>query len=212
MAKEAPASQLRPKPPKAGKKVILEKIPIIWNRLSFKYKSTMRNVLRYKSRFFMTVIAVAVSTALVVAGLALLEVCLNGTFEAVSLMLIAVVVVAFAGLLTIVVVYTLTNINISERVRELATLMVLGYHDGEVAGYIYREIYIDTAVGIIAGYPLAYLFKWIIFRIIESPTNAVWSPWLFAPAIVILFTSIVTLILRRKIVKIDMNESLKAIE
>ena len=73
MTNERPANLLRPKPPKAGKKVFLEKIPFIWNRLSFKYKSTTRNVFRYKSRFFMTVIAVAFSTALVMAGLALLD-------------------------------------------------------------------------------------------------------------------------------------------
>ena len=67
-------------------------------------------------------------------------------------------------------------------------------------------------MGIVAVYPVAYLFKWIIFKIIESPTSAVWSPWVFAPLILFAFTAIVTLILRRKIVKIDMNESLKAIE
>ena len=73
---ERPATLLRPKPPRAGKKVILERIGVIWNRLSFKYKSTMRNVLRYKSRFIMTVFSVAVSTALVMAGLGLLDLCL----------------------------------------------------------------------------------------------------------------------------------------
>ena len=77
MTGERPANLLRPKPPKAGKKVILERIPILWNRLSFKYKSTLRNVLRYKSRFFMTVLAVAFSTALVMAGLGLVDMCLD---------------------------------------------------------------------------------------------------------------------------------------
>ena len=155
MSKETPANLLRPKPPKAGKKVFLERIPFIWNRLSFKYKSTMRNVLRYMNRFIMTVVSVAVSTALVLAGLALLDVCLFGGIDSPSVMGIAIVVIVFAGLLTAVVIYTLTNINISERNRELATLKVLGYQDKEVAGYIYREVYIDTAVGILFGYPLS---------------------------------------------------------
>ncbi len=214
LAGEKPADLLRPKSPRAGRKVIIEKIPFIWNRLSFKYKSTVRNVLRYRYRFLMTVIAVAVSTALVLAGLALLDVCLFGGLESVSVMLVAVVVVVFAGLLTAVVIYTLTNINISERNRELATLMVLGYFDGEVAGYIYREIYIDTVIGILFGYVLSLPLMWFLFDIMEVGTisGVSWFMWLVAPLIVLLFTFLVTILLRRKIVKIDMNESLKAVE
>ncbi len=214
LTNEKPANLLRPKVPKAGKKVIIEKIPFLWNMLSFKYKSTVRNVLRYKNRFFMTVVAVAISTALVLTGLALLDVCLFGGLESVSIMLVAVVVVVFAGLLTAVVIYTLTNINISERNRELATLMVLGYYDGEVAGYIYREIYIDTVIGIIFGYPLSLLLMYVVFDIMAmgTITGVSWFMWLAAPVIVLLFTFIVTMLLRHKIVKIDMNESLKAVE
>lgn len=211
---DKPANLLRPKAPKAGKKVFLERIPFIWNLLSFKYKSTTRNVLRYMSRFLMTVVAVAFSTALVLAGLALLDLCLFHGINSPSVMAVAVVVVVFAGLLTAVVIYTLTNINISERNREIATLMVLGYHDREVAGYIYREVYIDTAVGIIFGYPLSALLIWAVFGVMGMGTLAgvSWFVWLIAPFIVLAFTAFVTLLLRRKIVKIDMNESLKAIE
>ena len=214
MSKETPANLLRPKPPKAGKKVFLERIPLIWNRLSFKYKSTMRNVLRYMNRFIMTVVSVAVSTALVLAGLALLDVCLFGGIDSPSVMGIAIVVIVFAGLLTAVVIYTLTNINISERNRELATLKVLGYQDKEIAGYIYREVYIDTAVGILFGYPLSLGIMKILFGImaVGSITSVKWFWWLAAPFLVLFFTFLVTMILTRKIVKIDMNESLKAIE
>ncbi|MDE6074955.1 MAG: ABC transporter permease, partial [Clostridia bacterium] len=211
---DKPANLLRPKAPKAGKKVFLERIPFIWNLLSFKYKSTTRNVLRYMSRFLMTVIAVAFSTALVLAGLALLDLCLFHGINSPSVMAVAAVVVVFAGLLTAVVIYTLTNINISERNREIATLMVLGYHDREVAGYIYREVYIDTVVGILFGYPLSALLIWAVFGVMGMGTLAgvSWFVWLVAPFIVLAFTAFVTLLLRRKIVKIDMNESLKAIE
>ncbi len=214
MSKETPANLLRPKPPKAGKKVFLERIPLIWNRLSFKYKSTMRNILRYMNRFIMTVVSVAVSTALVLAGLALLDVCLFGGIDSPSVMGIAIVVIVFAGLLTAVVIYTLTNINISERNRELATLKVLGYQDKEIAGYIYREVYIDTAVGILFGYPLSLGIMKILFGImaVGSITSVKWFWWLAAPFLVLFFTFLVTMILTRKIVKIDMNESLKAIE
>ncbi len=211
---DKPANLLRPKAPKAGKKVFLERIPFIWNLLSFKYKSTTRNVLRYMSRFLMTVIAVAFSTALVLAGLALLDLCLFHGINSPSVMAVAVVVVVFAGLLTAVVIYTLTNINISERNREIATLMVLGYHDREVAGYIYREVYIDTAVGILFGYPLSALLIWAVFGVMGMGTlgGVSWFVWLIAPFVVLAFTAFVTLLLRRKIIKIDMNESLKAIE
>ena len=211
LTRERPANILRPKPPKAGKKVIIEKIPVIWNRLSFKYKSTVRNVLRYKSRFFMTVIAVAISTALVQAGLTLLDICLFRGASSTAILIVSLVIVFFAGLLTAVVIYTLTNINISERCRELATLMVLGYHDREVAWYIYREIFTDTAIGIMFGYPLAALIMYFLFSIMAAGTYATFM-WAVTPVVVIVFTGLVTLMLRRKIVKIDMNSSLKAIE
>lgn len=214
LTSEKPAGLLRPKAPKAGKKVFLERIPFIWNLLTFKYKSTVRNVLRYMSRFLMTVISVAFSTSLVLAGLALLDLCLFHGIDSPSVMAVSLVVVAFAGLLTAVVIYTLTNINISERNREIATLMVLGYHDSEVTGYIYREVYIDTVVGIIFGYPLSALLVWGVFLVMGMGTvgGVSWFMWLIAPFVVLLFTFIVTIILRHKIVKIDMNESLKALE
>ena len=214
MTSEMPAVLLRPKPPKAGKKVIFERIPWFWNLLSFKYKSTVRNVLRYKSRFLMTVIAVAISMALVMAGLAILDLCLFGTLKSLSIVAISIVIIIFAGLLTATVIYTLTNINISERNRELATLMVLGYQDSEVSGYIYREIYIDTLIGLMFGYPLAALLIWMVFTMIGLGTlgGISWFMWLVAPAVVAFFTWFVTILLRRKIVRIDMNESLKAIE
>lgn len=214
MTSQMPATLLRPKPPKAGKKVILERMPWLWNLLSFKYKSTVRNVLRYMSRFLMTVVAVAISMALVTAGLALLDLCLFGNLNSAAIIAISVIIIIFAGLLTAVVIYTLTNINISERNRELATLMVLGYHDKEVSGYIYREIYIDTVIGILFGYPLAALLIGVVFNMIGLGTlgGVSWFMWLIAPFVILLFTFLVTILLSRKIVKIDMNESLKAVE
>lgn len=214
MANEAPATLLRPKPPRSGKKVIIERIPLLWNRLSFKYKSTARNVLRYKNRFVMTVVSVAFATALVIAGLGLLDMCLFHDFGSGAILGVALVVVAFAGLLTAVVIYTLTNINISERNREIATLMVLGYYDNEVALYIYREVYINSVIGIILGYPVSLLLLRLLFGIMGfgSIGGVSWFMWLIAPVVVLLFTGLVTLLLRHKIVNIDMNESLKAIE
>ena len=65
---EVPSSLLRPKAPKVSKQTFIEKIPFIWNRLSFTSKITARNLIRYKSRFFMTVIGVAGCTGLLVVG------------------------------------------------------------------------------------------------------------------------------------------------
>ena len=209
-----PAELLRPKAPKAGKKVFLERIPFIWNHLSFKYKSTMRNVLRFFMRFLMTVVSVALSTALVLAGLAVLDCCLFQDIGGAAMIAVAIIVLIFAALLNFVVTYTLTNINISERERELATLMVLGYYDGEVAGYIYREIYITSGIGILFGLPLGCLLCLFVFRVMEfgSIPGISWFVWVLAPILSVIFTILVTLILRHKIVRINMNESLKAIE
>ena len=214
LANNAPADLLRPKPPKKGKRILLERIPFIWKRLSFKYKSSMRNVFRYKTRFFMMLVSVAVSTGLVFAGLALLDMCLFGNFGSPAIIGIAIVVVAFAGLLTMVVINTLTTINISEREREIATLMVLGYHDMEICGYIYREIYISTFFGILLGYPVGIGLATLVFKTIGFGTvgNVSWFMWLLIPFIVFGFTLLVTLMLRPKIVKTKMNESLKAVE
>ena len=214
LANNAPADLLRPKPPKKGKRILLERIPFIWKRLSFKYKSSMRNVFRYKTRFFMMLVSVAVSTGLVFAGLALLDMCLFGNFGSPAIIGIAIVVVAFAGLLTMVVINTLTTINISEREREIATLMVLGYHDREICGYIYREIYISTFFGILLGYPVGIGLATLVFKTIGFGTvgNVSWFMWLLIPFIVFGFTLLVTLMLRPKIVKTKMNESLKAVE
>ncbi|NLZ46012.1 MAG: ABC transporter permease, partial [Clostridiales bacterium] len=66
-----PAQLMRPRAPKKGKRVILEKVKIIWNRLDFLAKVTVRNLLRYKKRFFMTIIGVAGCTALILTGLGL---------------------------------------------------------------------------------------------------------------------------------------------
>lgn len=214
MMNDKPANLLRPKPPKAGEKVILEKLPRLWKKLPFKLKSTFRNVLRYKSRFFMTIVSVAFSTALILAALALLDLCLTGVLDSAAIMGISILIVVFAGLLTAIVIYTLTNINISERNREIATLKVLGYHEKEVSGYIYREIYINSLIGIVFGYPISLFLMWLLFDIMGFGTigGVSWYMWVITPFIVLAFTWLVTIILRKKIVKIDMNRSLKALE
>ena len=65
---DCPAALMRPKTPKSGKKILLERIGFIWNRLSFSYKVTMRNIFRYKRRMLMTIVGIAGCTALVLTG------------------------------------------------------------------------------------------------------------------------------------------------
>lgn len=69
--KETPAALMRPKAPKAGARILLERIPSVWKRLSFLNKVTMRNLMRYKKRFFMTVFGVAGCMALLICGFAI---------------------------------------------------------------------------------------------------------------------------------------------
>ncbi|MBQ3494531.1 MAG: ABC transporter permease, partial [Clostridia bacterium] len=133
-----PVVLLTPKAPKKGKKVFMEKIPFVWNRLSFKYKSTFRNVLLFKSRFLMTVVSVIGATVLVFAGLGLMD-CATKIDGGSSLITISAALIVFSAILCALVIYNLTNINVSERSREISTLMVLGYNNKEITGYIFRE-------------------------------------------------------------------------
>ncbi|MEQ8197479.1 MAG: FtsX-like permease family protein [Clostridiaceae bacterium] len=71
--REVPASLMRPKPPKSGKKILLEKVTFLWKRLSFTKKVTARNIFRYKQRLFMTVIGIAACTGLMITGFGLKE-------------------------------------------------------------------------------------------------------------------------------------------
>ncbi len=208
-----PVALLSHKAPKAGRKVFLERIGFIWKRLSFKYKSTLRNVLLFRSRFYMTVISVIGSTVLVLAGFGLMDCALKRANSA-SILAIAVALIVFSGLLCGLVVYNLTNINVSERRREIATLMVLGYQDGEVTGYIFREIYIMCAIGAVVGVPLGVGFLYFVFNLVDfgALADLNWWTYLIAPAVTMLFAFLSTLLLRRNIIKTDMNASLKTLE
>ena len=211
--KEKPAILLTPKAPKSGKKVFMEHIPFIWKRLSFKYKSTVRNVFLFKSRLFMTVLSIMGSAVLVFAGLGLMD-CSNSIPGGESLSTIALAIIAFSALLSALVIYNLTNINISERNREVATLMVLGYHNKEVCGYIFREIYIMSFVGALLGLPVGLGFIEFVFGLIDFGTvsQIKWTTYVFTPLIAMAFSFLSTLLLYKKITKIDMNASLKTVE
>lgn len=208
-----PVVLLARKAPKAGKKTFIEHIAFIWNRLSFKHKSTMRNVLLFKSRFFMTVISIIGSTVLVLAGLGLADCSLKAA-NAQSLLSISVALIVFSAMLCALVIYNITNINVSERRREIASLMVLGYTDREVTGYIFREVYVMCFAGAVLGVPLGAAFMTLVFDMIDfgAIADINWWTWIVAPAVTMLFSFFSTLLLRTKITKTDMNAALKTLE
>ena len=113
-----------------------------------------------------------------------------------SINYIVVVLIVAAGALAFVVLYNLTNINITERAKELATIKVLGFFDGEVAAYIYRE----TAI-------LTPEVDMVMFGRSIFPMSFVWSALL-----TILFSLLVNAVMYRKLKAISMVESLKAPE
>ena len=213
MINNKPVVLLSPKATKNGRKIILEKIPFIWNRLSFKYKSTFRNVLLFRSRFYMTVISVLGSSILVLAGMGLFDCALKDN-NAGAIIAISIVVIIFSALLCALVIYNLTNINVSERNREIATLMVLGYKEKEITGYIYREIYIMSFIGAILGLPIGTLFLDFVFNFINYGQIAGinWWTWILTPLLTIFFAFLSTLLLKKKILKTNMNDSLKTLE
>lgn len=213
IADQKPVNLLLPKSAKVGKKVLIERIPFVWDRLSFRYKSTARNVFLFKSRFLMTVVSIIGSSVLVLAGLGLYD-CMSVYDGMESITIVSVIVIIFSAVLSALVIYNITNINVSERNREIATLMVLGYHENEVTGYIFREVYIMSLIGAILGIPFGIVFLEFVFGVLDigALTDINWWTWVLAPLLTMFFSFIATMFLRRKIIKIDMNASLKSIE
>ena len=134
-----------------------------------------------------------------------------------SLDLVIWVLIISAGFLAFVVLYNLNTINITERRRELATLKVLGFYDGEVAGYVYRENVLLTVIGTAAGILIGiWLHRFVItsaeidmlmFGQNIAPLSFLWSA-LLTFAFSVMVNGIMFFALRR----IDMIESLKSVE
>ena len=134
-----------------------------------------------------------------------------------SLDMVILVLLVSAGLLAIVVLYNLTNINIEERVREIATIKVLGFYNGETCSFVYRENIVLTLCGIIAGLVIGVaLHRFVILTIEINKTmfsrDIAWWSYLLAAVLTAVFSAVVNFIMYFKIKKIDMVESLKSIE
>lgn len=134
-----------------------------------------------------------------------------------SLDFVVIILIVSAGLLAFVVLYNLANVNISERIRELATIKVLGFYDKEVYDYVTRETTILTAIGIVLGLFGGYCLNYYLIGTCEINTlrfSKIVSPisYVYAVAITIIFTLIVNLATYFALKKIDMIESLKSVE
>lgn len=130
---------------------------------------------------------------------------------------VVVVVVVCAAALAFVVLYNLTNINISERIREIATIKVLGFYHNEVATYVFRENHILSVMGSIVGLLFGKLLHLYVME--QVKVDGIYFPIIVEPgsygisiALTILFTVLITRFMRKKLKTIDMAESLKSIE
>lgn len=134
-----------------------------------------------------------------------------------GLLVVVAAIILCAGLLAFIVLYNLTNINISERIREIATLKVLGFYPNEAAHYVFRENLILTGAGAVFGLGLGVALHAFVMNAIKvdmmyfKPHISFLS---FAVSIVItfVFAVIVNAIMRRRIDNIDMAGALKSIE
>ena len=134
-----------------------------------------------------------------------------------SVNLIVVVLVVAAAALAFIVVYNLTNINITERVREIATLKVLGFTRGEMEAYIFRETILLSVVGAALGLFLGVYLE--SFVVVTAEVNQVMfgreihaASFALAFVLTIAFTAFVMFVMRRKISSVSMVESLKSNE
>lgn len=125
--------------------------------------------------------------------------------------------VGSAGALAFVVLYNLSNININERLRELATIKVLGFYDREVASYVFRENILLTALGVASGILIGIpLHKFVIniaeVNIVMFGRSISWLSMVIATSVTVVFAIIVNALMRQKLKKISMVESLKSVE
>ena len=115
------------------------------------------------------------------------------------------------------VLYNLTNINITEREKEIATIKVLGFFDKEVSAYVYRESAVLSLIGTLAGLVLGvFLHMFVIYTVEVDAVMFGRSikplSYLFAALLTLLFSLLVNLVMHRKLKKISMVESMKAPE
>ena len=131
--------------------------------------------------------------------------------------LVIIVLIVSAGALAFVVLYNLTTVNITERIREIATLKVLGFYDKEVSSYVFRENIILSVMGAAVGLVLGV---WLCLFVITTAEidevmfgrNIHFMSYVWAFLITVAFSLIVNLIMTGVLKKVSMVESLKSVE
>ena len=134
-----------------------------------------------------------------------------------SLNMVVLVMIVCAAALAFVVLYNLTNINIAERVREIATFKVLGFYNRETSSFIYKENIILTLMGIAVGLGLGILLTGFIVRTVEIDNvmfgrEIYFTSYLYAAGLTMLFSLLVNGVMSFKIKAVNMVESLKSVE
>lgn len=134
-----------------------------------------------------------------------------------SLNYIVVMVIVCAAALAFIVLYNLTNINITERLREIATIKVLGFYSGETATYVFRENMVLTVIGAFVGFPLGIaLHGYVMYNIdidmIRFDINIKPMSFVYAILFTLAFAVVVDFVMYFKIKRINMAESLKSVE
>jgi len=131
--------------------------------------------------------------------------------------LVVIIFVVAAGALALVVLYNLTNINVSERIRELSTIKVLGFYDHEVTLYIFRENLILTVMGILLG---CFLGDWLHRYILNTAEtdSLMFSPgihplsYVYSALLTLAFSLLVMWLMHRKLKRINMLDALKSVD
>jgi putative ABC transport system permease protein len=130
---------------------------------------------------------------------------------------IVIVLIASAGLLAFIVLYNLTNINITERQKEIATIKVLGFYDKEVSAYVYRETIVLSIIGTLTGLVLGIFLHAFVVKVAEIDAIMFGREiyplsYIFSIILTMVFSILVNLVMYKKLRKIDMVESMKANE
>jgi putative ABC transport system permease protein len=130
---------------------------------------------------------------------------------------IVLLVILCAAALAFIVIYNLTNINITERVREIATIKVLGFYKNETASYVFRENLLLTVVGAVVGIGLGKLLHWFIMQVLRVDlvtfdVRIELISYLYAVLLTFLFALGVNAMMTGKLEKISMTESLKSVD
>lgn len=139
------------------------------------------------------------------------------TFKFDLMIAVVALIVAFAGGLALVVLFVLANTNVSERVREIATLKVLGFYDREVHAYVNKETIILTIAGVVVGLPLGRLVASLLTNALNLPGlyfEIEIQPWSYAiaAAVTLAFALLVQLMTNPVLDRVDPASSLKSVE